>query len=372
MKAVAADLAAAELAPAARKRMLAGVKAEGEEKGRATDRAAAFYGVAPRSVRQVGMIRRRYPDVYQQMCAGAIELARANRAIQRDRKSKIWKRAAATSARLDAETCRIIVGDCRQVLRGEAPEKIDDESIDLVFTDPPYGIGDAYNGFDDVLSRDELLQLVRGFAEQLPRVLKPHGSALVMMSSRYARHVGNVLEGVGLVDQGPVQWAESFGSHNPLRYTDCHRTIHWFTRHASRFTFNHADTRAYVPSQRAEVYDDARRDGDAKLPGNVWGVWTDRAVARLVDNSPERIPDKIAPNQLPVKLVERIVLLHSNPGDVVLDAFHGTGTTARACLPHGRRYVGVEIDRAVAERSKQWIRAWLGGAGRRASKTEAA
>jgi len=131
-----------------------------------------------------------------------------------------------------------------------------------------------------------------------------------------------------------------------------------YTRDPEAFTFNHDDTRAFIPSWRNENGDD-RQDQDGKLPGNVWGAWTDRELARRVGNAGERIPDDRAVNQLPAKLVERIVLLASNVDDVVLDPFHGTGTTARACLPLKRRYIGIEIDPAQAKASRQWIKAAL-------------
>lgn len=280
-------------------------------------------------------------------------IAQATRLVDRRKKAQGWKHAAA-AVNLDADACRILVGDCRHEL-----DQVDDRAVALCFTDPPYGTGDDYHGFDDKLSRDQLLKIIAGFAKQLVRVLTPTGSALVMMSSRYARHVGNLLEAAGLHDRGPLVWAESFGLYNSKRYTDSYRVIHWFSRHASDFTFNWQDRRAYVPSCRAKDYDDDRRKADTKLPPNVWGLKHDKAVARLVDNSRERSPDKIAPNQLPVKLVERAVLLHSNENDLVLDGFHGTGTTAVAALLHGRRYVGVELDGEVAERSREWIKARL-------------
>ena len=98
---------------------------------------------------------------------------------------------------------------------------------------------------------------------------------------------------------------------------------------------------------------------DGKLPGNLWGVWTDRKIARVVKNAGDRIPDDLAPNQLPVPLVERVILAASNPGQTVLDPFHGTGTTAVAAIKHGRKYIGIEVDPEVAQESRGWIKARL-------------
>ncbi|MBC7784381.1 MAG: site-specific DNA-methyltransferase [Burkholderiales bacterium] len=281
-------------------------------------------------------------------------IAQALRLIERQAKAKDW-RTAAKRVNLSDKDCAIHTGDCRDVLADVA-----DRSVDLVFTDPPYGIGEDYVGFDDKLTRDELMNIIGGMARHLPRILTPNGSAFVMMSSRYALDVAQVLDSVGLYRQQMIIWAESFGAYNPRFWTDCFRVILHYTRDAEQFTFNHADTRTFILSWRNENGDD-RQDQDGKLPGNVWGAWTDRELARRVGNAGERIPDDRAVNQLPVKLVERVVLLASNPGDTVLDPFHGTGTTARACVPHKRRYIGVEIDPHQAKASRVWIKSLLAG-----------
>jgi DNA modification methylase len=304
-------------------------------------------------VRKLGLVMRSLqPAVARAIVGGERNtIPQAVRMLERQTKAREWERAA-KRVELSEDDCTIKVGDCREVLA-----TLPDASVDLVFTDPPYGIGENYAGFDDDLSRDELLDIIGGFAAHLPRLLKPTGSAFVMMSSRYMFDVWQTIAGVGLHHQQTLIWAESFGPHNSTFWTDCYRVVLHFTRDPKRFTFNHADTRTFIPSWRLEN-EDGRHDQDGKLPGNVWGVWTDRELARLV-SSAERIPEDRAVNQLPVKLVERVVLLASNPGDTVLDAFHGTGTTARACLPHKRRYVGVEIDPAQAKASRRWIKALL-------------
>jgi DNA modification methylase len=279
-------------------------------------------------------------------------IGQAKRMIERQAKAAEWKKVASGIELLD-EDCTIHVGDCRDVLAD-----IPDRSIDLVFTDPIYGQDEKYPGFDDKLSRDELLAVIRGMAEQLPRVLKPTGSVYLMMSSRYMIDVANILDNVGLYRQSIIPWYESFGPHNPKFWTNRYRAIFHYTRDAEAFTFNHWDTRVYIPSDRLES-NDGREDPDGMLPSNVWGAGTDRELARVVGNKGERCPDQAAVNQLPVKLVERAVLISSNPGDVVLDPFHGTGTTARACIPHKRRYIGIDIDPVQVDRSRMWIKALL-------------
>lgn len=347
----------------ARERMLKG-KADPSKliyEGRATsvramDSLGKAFDVNPTYLYQAKKLADAAPKLFQQVFDGTKRMPVAVRELQRRDKAKRWK-SQAKLAPLRDDALQILIGDCRPVLDGLPPE-----TIDLVFCDPPYGIGEKYNSFDDRLSREQLMKLVGGCVDRLPRVLKPAASVFVMMSSQYAEDVGALLRRAGLHRQAMIVWAESFGAHNGKFWTDCYRVIHHYTKHPTKFTFHHEDKRLYIPSWRTEN-GDGRADADGKLPGNVWGAWTDRGIARLVDNAAERIPDRRAVNQLPVKLVERIVLAASDPGQTVCDPFHGTGTTARAALANGRRYLGIEIDAEVADASRQWIAAHLSRGG---------
>lgn len=319
---------------------------------RAMDLLASLFGVNPTYLYNAKKLRDASPKLFQQVFEGSKPLPVAVREMQRKAKSREWRNAAATST-LGKDELQILIGDNRKV-----QERMPAESIDLCATDPPYGIGEKYNGFNDRLSREQLMHIIAGSVNQTVRVLKPHGSMFMMMSSRYAEDVGLILRRAGLHRQSMIIWAESFGTYNPKFWSDCYRVIHHYTKHPTKFTFNHDDKRLFIPSWRTENGDN-RADKDGKMPGNVWGVWTDRGVARLVDNSPERIPDKRAVNQLPVAIMQRIILMASNPGDLVMDTFHGTGTTSRAALANGRKYIGIEIDGAVADASRDWIKTYL-------------
>lgn len=87
------------------------------------------------------------------------------------------------------------------------------------------------------------------------------------------------------------------------------------------------------------------------LGDNVW------SIPRLVENSRERLPD--FPTQFPLDLVRPIVLCASNPGDLVLDPFSGSGTTGTAAVLNGRRFVGIESNGDFALRSQQRLASLL-------------
>ena len=82
-----------------------------------------------------------------------------------------------------------------------------------------------------------------------------------------------------------------------------------------------------------------------KLWDNVWGI--EPAIPRLTGTCNERIPD--FPTQLPLALVTPIVLCASDPGDLVVDPFSGSGTTGVAAICNGRRYVGIEKSEKFTE-----------------------
>lgn len=313
---------------------------------------AEMFGVSRRYVFEAQKLALRAPKMVQRVKLGELTISQAKNELARKDKAREWKKVA-TRADSQPGKLDILTGNSAKVLK-----KRPDESVDLVFADPPYGIGDDYHGFNDKLTGDELIAQIEPVMAQCVRLLKPTGSVWLMMSSRYAIDTGLLLQRLGLHRQEMIIWAESFGPHNSKFHTDCYRVVHFYTKHATDFTFNWDDVRTYIPSWRNEN-DDDRGVEVGKLPPNVWGCWTDKKVARVPDNAKERIPKgRIkAPNQLPVRLLERIVLLASNPDQTVLDPYHGTGTTAVACQLHQRHYIGCELDPEVAEASRGWIKA---------------
>jgi site-specific DNA-methyltransferase (adenine-specific) len=103
------------------------------------------------------------------------------------------------------------------------------------------------------------------------------------------------------------------------------------------------------PSDRQTKYGDSRADPAGKCWDDVWGITP--PIPRLVDNHHERIPD--FPTQLPLDLLRPIVSAHSDPGDLVLDPFSGSGTTGCACIELGRRFVGIELSEKFADLSRK-------------------
>jgi site-specific DNA-methyltransferase (adenine-specific) len=120
-----------------------------------------------------------------------------------------------------------------------------------------------------------------------------------------------------------------------------HRVLIRVTRHPKRQVF-HPER---VPSARLTKYNDRRANPRGRVPSNVW------TISRVCGTFRERIG--AFPTQLPVELLRRIVRTASDPGDLVLDPFSGSGTTGFACLELGCHYLGIELNGEYAETSRR-------------------
>jgi site-specific DNA-methyltransferase (adenine-specific) len=106
------------------------------------------------------------------------------------------------------------------------------------------------------------------------------------------------------------------------------------------------------PSDRQTKYADKRADPAGKLWDNVWGI--NPPIPRLTGTCDERIPE--FPTQLPLALLEPIVLCASEPGDLIVDPFSGSGTTGAAAIRHGRRYIGIEQSAKFADLARMRLK----------------
>ncbi len=243
---------------------------------------------------------------------------------------------------------RVLVGDCLEELA-----KLPDGSVDLVFADPPYnlqlerellrpndtvvdGVDDAWDKFSSFAEYD---RFSRAWLAECRRVLKPDGAIWVIGSYHNIFRLGVALQDLGFWIQNDVIWRKT----NPMpnfrgkRFTNAHETLIWAGRDAkARPTFNYEAMKA--------LNDDIQMRSDWLFP---------------ICSGPERLKDgagrKAHPTQKPEALLARILLATSNPGDVVLDPFFGTGTTGAAARRLGRRWLGIERDPGYAAAAAERI-----------------
>jgi len=246
----------------------------------------------------------------------------------------------------DAAKNRIISGDCIEAM-GSLPAG----SVDMVFADPPYnlqlegelhrpnhsrvdGVEEAWDRFDDFASYDRFSEAWLAAAR---RLLKPEGTLWVIGSYHNIFRVGARLQDLGYWILNDVVWRKT----NPMpnfrgrRFTNAHETMIWCAKdREARYRFNYDAMKS--------LNDDLQMRSDWLLP---------------ICNGGERLKDrdgrKAHPTQKPEALLHRVILASTQPGDLVLDPFFGTGTTGVVAKRLGRNYIGIERDKgyiAVAEK----------------------
>lgn len=208
-----------------------------------------------------------------------------------------------------------------------------DNSVDMVFADPPYNIGYKYDNYNDELPVKKYMALARCFLRNCARVVRPGGAVWVMCHSTYFAHFELAIADVGLYTINRVIWRYTFGQNQRDRFTPSWVPLFYAVKPPLDLrVFNVDDIRVQSARQRLK---DKRANPDGKVPDDVWDD-----IPRLVGNAKERVGH---PCQLPLEVVRRAVLACTDPGDTVLDPFLGSGTTAVVCIETGRKCLGVEL-----------------------------
>ena len=236
------------------------------------------------------------------------------------------------------------------IVRGDAVKILADwpeGCVDLVFADPPFNIGYEYDRYRDDRPPKEYLAWTEAWIDASLRVLKPTGTFWIAIGDEYAAEVRVRMRERATL-RNWVVWHYTFGQNCKAKFNRCHTHLFYFVKNPKRFTFNAGDPSLRVKSDRQLKYNDRRANPSGKLPGDVWNEFP-----RVCGTYKERVGWH--PCQMPVRLLERIVLACSNPGDLVLDPFAGSGTTLVAAARHGRRWVGVELSADYAKRAVRRI-----------------
>ncbi|MEO0914573.1 MAG: site-specific DNA-methyltransferase [Pseudomonadota bacterium] len=241
---------------------------------------------------------------------------------------------------------QILAGDCVAAMNA-----LPEASVDLVFADPPYNLqlkGDLHrpdsslvdavdNDWDQFASFEAYDAFSREWLKAARRVLKPDGAIWVIGSYHNIFRVGAALQDAGFWILNDVVWRKT----NPMpnfrgkRLTNAHETMIWAGKSdASKYTFNYEALK--------ELNDGVQMRSDWLLP---------------ICNGSERLKDekgdKAHPTQKPESLLHRVLLASTNPGDIILDPFFGTGTTGAVAKKLGRHYIGIEREesyRKIAEK----------------------
>ena len=227
----------------------------------------------------------------------------------------------------------VINGDSLQEMKN-----IKDESVDLIIADPPYNLGKEYGNSSDNRNFDEYLDFTRKCTTDAKRVLKNNGTIYVFVGFRMISYVYQILEkelAMNFVNW--ICWHYTQGIGKTRGFSPRHDDILMFSK-TKRYTFNLDAVR--VPQKYYRSINNMR----GANPGDVWEF---SHVHYCNDNRQSH------PTQKPEGLIERMVLVSSNPGESVLDPFSGSGTTLRVCQQTERKCVGIEINPEFVEMTKQ-------------------
>ena len=232
---------------------------------------------------------------------------------------------------------QILHGDCVEIL-ASLPEN----SVDLIFADPPYNlqlrndlyrpnmtkvdaVNDGWDKFGDFAEYDEF---TREWLSASQRVLKETGTLWVIGSYHNIYRVGAIMQDLDFWFLNDIVWIKSNPMPNfrGVRFTNAHETMIWAQkRKGAKYTFNHQSMKA--------LNDDLQMRSD-------WNLNLATGRQRIKSNGA-----KAHSTQKPEALLYRVIMASSNPGDVVLDPFFGSGTTGAVAKKLGRNWIGIERDK---------------------------
>lgn len=232
---------------------------------------------------------------------------------------------------------RLYRGDALTVL-----PKFKAASFDLIFADPPFNIGKAYgDSVDDDRERDAYLTWCRAWLDEMVRVLAPGGSMFVYNLPIWAVHLAAHLE-KSLTFRHWIAVDIKYFFPIRGRLYPAHYALLYFCKGDRPATFSPPGTPILTCRHCGKEVKDYGGYKDKLDPGgmNLSDVWSDLSPVRHHRYKRRRK----GLNELPVKMLDRIIDMASKPGDRILDAFAGSGTSLVVAELKNRRWVGIEIE----------------------------
>lgn len=236
------------------------------------------------------------------------------------------------------ENVKIWIGDSQKLLKN-----IPDESIATIITSPPYNINKKYGKYNDKVNFEEWKELINNIVRESYRILKPNGSLFINLSPipigkekeilplPYLAY--DIIKEHNFYLRNMITWTFNNMQNPTKRLSGRYENILWCVKDLTNYTFNLDDIRIpYITKN-----DKRLKGGKGRNPTDVW--YFDR-----VNNMTKKKNNWNHPTIYPQDMIERIIKMSTNPGDIVLDPFLGSGTTVSAALSLDRKAVGIEID----------------------------
>jgi len=200
--------------------------------------------------------------------------------------------------------------------------EVPDGTVDLIVTDPPFAIdfkaqrqnynrtgSNVLEGYREI-PEEEYGEFTRRWIAEAERVIAPTGSMYIFSGWNRLRDILEGIDEAGLTTINHLIWKYQFGVFTKKKYVTSHYHILFVVKDPKRYTFNKID----------------------HYPEDVWVINREYWKGR-----------KKTPTKLPAELVKKILCYSSNPGDLVLDPFLGSGTVAVVALQEGRHFLGFEV-----------------------------
>ena len=230
--------------------------------------------------------------------------------------------------------------DCLKFLKS-----LNDESLDLIVSSPPYNLGKEY---EKKRALEIYLEEQKEVLKECCRVLKSTGSIFWQIGAFSENGIVipldipffQILENLNMRPINRIIWARQHGLHARKKFSFRHETILWFAK-SENYKFFLDDIRVPQKYQNKKSYSGENKGSlsgnpEGKNPGDIW-------VFRNVKHNHEE--QTIHPCQFPEDLITRIILSTTEKKDIVYDPYIGTGTTAVVAKEHGRNFIGTEIDK---------------------------
>ena len=229
----------------------------------------------------------------------------------------------------------------------EGLKKVQDDSIDLIFIDPPYNLGKKYadNIDDSWNSEKEYIDWVYSWLDIAIKKLNKNGSLYIMNSVQNMPYIDIYLRDKLHILSRIVWSYDSAGVQAKNFYGCLYEPIIFAVKSKYKYTFNSDDILVEAKTGAKRNLIDYRKDppkkyNAKKVPGNVWNF------PRVRYKMPEYVEH---PSQKPEVLLERIVRASSNAGDIILDLFAGTFSLGVVCKRLNRNYIGIEKSRQYSD-----------------------
>lgn len=244
----------------------------------------------------------------------------------------------------------IINADCRNALK-----EIEDKTFQLIIADPPYRIK-SWAGFGKKHDKTYSGIPPPDWSEWIPeclRILKDNGSMFIFEHPNNIQDFAMEAKKWDCYWRPPLIWFVNFRLSHPSKgnYNNHYEPIFWLTKSENGYLFNNKPVRGLGSHFGGDVMEvDVRTLDDAEFEAIWHQMLLENKTLNVLEAS--SVSKAIVPGQKPLKIIERLVEVHSNDNDMVLDPFGGSLSTRAACANHNRNSTSIEIDSETINRAK--------------------